>query len=404
MPQMWPKIALALGAIVHSDAVRVKKHATAAVSISGVPVYNYNRRFEQQKVASNTFQSKEELDWVVMFKADHAQGKAMSAFCGKSCTFKQKRFVTFRGDEALLQKHLTEVADFIEYIEPDMPVDVIPDMPAKSAKPASLGNYFHPKIGMGPNAPTGKDVNVYIMDTGVRTTHKEFEGRAIPTLDTFANQVCNGDIGCGRDTHGHGTHCAGSVGGKTWGVARQATLYGMKVCCGAGSNLYAGLDWIENNHVRPALISMSLGHPGKAYAARDIVDAVVAAGVSVFVAAGNSEMDTCDFTYGYIPSTIAVGATDNNDARTWWSNYGRCNDIYAPGLEIISASHLDDSRDKVMSGTSMACPLTAGAGAGLLGLNPNWSPAQLKAALVNKAALGVVSNLMPGDPNLRLRL
>lgn len=414
MPQMWAstKIALALGALLQSNAARVKRQATSTILIKGVPVHNYDRRYEQLRNSVSYFSSKEELDWVVMFKKAKSDGKRMAAFCGHACKFNSfHRFVTFRGDEDMLEKHLSDFVDEVEYVEPDLPVDVVPEVPemSKSDGPAvKNGNYFHPIIGMTADAPTGQDVNVYVMDTGVRTTHQEFEGRAIPTLDTIAGSgspiECRGDVNCGYDTHGHGTHCAGSVGGKTWGVAKKSTLHAMRVCCGAGSNIFAGLDWIAENRVGPSIITMSLGFQGVSYAARDLVDAVVGSGVSVFVAAGNSAIDTCGFTYGWIPSTITVGATDQNDARTWWSNYGSCNDIYAPGLYIISAGHMDDTSDKVMSGTSMACPLTAGAGAGLLGLNPSWTPEELKAALLGKAAPGVVSNLESGDPNLRLQL
>merc|ERR1719437_418950 len=167
---------------------------------------------------------------------------------------------------------------------------------------------------------------------------------------------CNGDANCARDKQGHGTHCAGSAAGDTYGVAPLAQVRSIKVLSDSGSGQwswsYSALDWLATSSVRPAVASMSLGGSGNQQAMKDAVDAAVAAGVVVSVAAGNDNTDACNFSPAYVPSAITVGSTDSTDRRSYFSNYGTCVDIWAPGSSVLSAGHTSDSASSTKSGTS----------------------------------------------------
>ncbi|KAJ8050793.1 hypothetical protein HOLleu_04130 [Holothuria leucospilota] len=245
---------------------------------------------------------------------------------------------------------------------------------------------------------TGAGVHVYVIDTGIRETHNDFGGRAFKGTDT-----CHEPNG-GDDCHGHGTHCAGTVGGGTYGVATSASLYGVRVlnCQGSGykSNTIAGMDWVKANRVDPAVVSMSLG--GSASTAQD--DAVAeldADGVIVIVAAGNDDADACNGSPSRAPKAFTVGATDNSDARASYSNYGTCVNIFAPGTSITSAWRFTDSSSRTISGTSMATPHVSGAAAVLLGLDSSLTPADIKSKLETEATANCVSDVQ-GSPNKML--
>merc|ERR1712113_1271270 len=173
------------------------------------------------------------------------------------------------------------------------------------------------------------------------------------------------------DVQGHGTHCAGTAAGTVYGVAPSAQTRSVKVLSDQGSGAwdwsYQALDWLATSSVRPAVASMSLGGNGVVAGMRDAVDAAVNSGVVVSVAAGNSNADACGFSPAYVPSAITVGSTTSTDARSSFSNYGTCVDIWAPGSNVVSASHLSDTGTTSLSGTSMACPHVSGAAALILG-------------------------------------
>jgi subtilisin family serine protease len=244
---------------------------------------------------------------------------------------------------------------------------------------------------------TGKGVNVYIIDTGIRTTHVEFGGRAIGAFTSVKGSKS------AEDCNGHGTHVAGTVGGSSYGVAKGATLYAVRVldCDGSGSfsGVIAGIDWVTSNRRLPAVANMSLGG-GKLQALNDAVAGSVAAGVTYAVAAGNSNYDACSFSPASAPEALTVGATTRQDAQAYYSNWGTCVDLYAPGDSVMSAWNTSDTASATKRGTSMASPHVAGAAALYLETHPLDSPATVASALAAAATQGQITNLGNGSPNL----
>lgn len=205
---------------------------------------------------------------------------------------------------------------------------------------------------------TGTNVNAYIIDTGIRTSHTDFGGRAAVAFDAVDNTVpMISDGQNGQDCNGHGTHVAGTVGGAKYGVAKNVRLYSVRVlgCDGGGtfSGVISGVDWVANNRVLPAVANMSLGG-NFSQAINDAVEHAIATGVTFVAAAGNSNISACSHSPAATPNAITVGATTNSDARSSFSNYGSCVDIFAPGSGITSDWYSDDTATRVLSGTSMA--------------------------------------------------
>ncbi|CAB4957287.1 MAG: S8 family serine peptidase [Actinobacteria bacterium] len=247
-------------------------------------------------------------------------------------------------------------------------------------------------------AGTGSGVRAYIIDTGVYTAHTQFTGRTASGYNTTS-----ADTSDWTDCHGHGTHVAGTVAGTTWGVAKSAIIIAVKVlnCSGSGttSGVISGLDWIVTNHAVgvPAVANMSLGG-GKSAALEAAVANVVADGVTVVVAAGNETQNACYVSPAAEPTAITVGATTSVDALAYYSNYGSCVDILAPGSSITSAGITSTTATATMSGTSMASPHVAGAAALYLGLNTSATPAQVVAALTSASTTDVITGVL-GSPN-----
>nr|BFE65611.1 serine protease [Dactylosporangium thailandense] len=240
------------------------------------------------------------------------------------------------------------------------------------------------------------NVTAYIIDTGVRLTQTEFAGRVRSGYD-FVDNDANAS-----DCQGHGTHVAGTVGGKTYGVAKDVKLVAVRVldCSGGGSysQIIAGVDWVTKNAVKPAVANMSLG--GAAGTTLDnAVKKSIASGVTYAVAGGNDSANACTKSPARLPEAITVGATDSNDTRASFSNYGNCLDIFAPGVNITSSSNSSDTATQKMSGTSMATPEVTGAAALYLAAHPAATPAQVRDALVAAATNGVVKNAGSGSPN-----
>jgi len=253
---------------------------------------------------------------------------------------------------------------------------------------------------------TGAGVDVYVMDTGVDAAHNEFGGRVIAGVDYVGDGAA-----AASDCHGHGTHVAGTAAGATYGIARSATIVPVRViaCGGYGylSWVIAGLDWIAATAVsrgRPAVANLSIGAGGIHIETNNAVERAVAAGVVVVLAAGNSTVDACTSSPGAAPNGLTVGATTSTDARAYYSNYGSCLDLFAPGSSITSAATNTGNGATTMSGTSMAAPHVAGVAALVRAADPSLTPAGVRTRLLAAAGVDTVSDAIAGSPNLLLRL
>ncbi|MFI0484047.1 S8 family serine peptidase [Actinomadura sp. 9N215] len=252
---------------------------------------------------------------------------------------------------------------------------------------------------------TGNGVTVYVVDTGIRLSHRTFEGRA-----SYGHDFVDEDAEA-QDCNGHGTHVAGTVGGKEYGVAKGVKLVAVRVldCTGNAPDrdTVEGLDWVLKNAKGPSVGNMSLasgGDDAEPQAIRDATKAAVAAGVQFGVAAGNESSDACGSTPADVPDVVTVASSTSGDSRSSFSNYGRCVDVFAPGSGIVSASHSSDTGRATMSGTSMASPHVAGALAIYLEGHPGATPAQAHDGLVAAADTGVISNPGSGSPNRLLNV
>ncbi len=242
---------------------------------------------------------------------------------------------------------------------------------------------------------TGSGVRAYVIDTGIRTAHTQFGGRAAASFDAFG--------GNGQDCNGHGTHVAGTIGGSTFGVAKSVQLRGVRVlnCSGSGTNsgVIAGVDWVRLNHQAPAVANMSLGG-GISSALDTAVNNLHNANVSIAVAAGNNNgANACNISPARAANAITVGSTTTSDSRSSFSNIGTCLDIFAPGSAIPSAWFTSNTATATLSGTSMASPHVAGVAALFKQANPSASSTTIRNAIVNNATTGVVGNAGTGSPN-----
>ncbi len=245
---------------------------------------------------------------------------------------------------------------------------------------------------------TGIGVTAYIVDSGIRPTHNEFTGRVGPGFTAI-------DDGNGtNDCNGHGTHVAGTVGGTTYGVAKEVTLVPVRVfgCAGGGSasTIISGLNWIIGHHGAgaPAVANMSLGGPTS-----DAMDAAVNAtindGVTVVVASGNDADWSCFQSPARVPAAITVNASTTADDDADFSNYGSCSDLYAPGVGVLSAYYTSNTATETTSGTSMASPHVAGVAARLLSSSPGLTSAQVWSAINSSTTFVDFGLGATGDPN-----
>ncbi|MER7864051.1 S8 family serine peptidase [Amycolatopsis japonica] len=239
---------------------------------------------------------------------------------------------------------------------------------------------------------SGEGVTAYDLDTGINPDNPEYEGRA-----SIGKDFMGGD---GKDCNGHGSHTAGTIASKTYGVAKKVKIVGLRVLgcnnTGPDSGIIDAVDWVTANARKPAVANMSLtmDAPG---VGDDALKKSIASGVVYGVASGNASTDACNTSPARVPEAITVNATDSGDNRSSFSNYGSCTDIFAPGSNITSLSPNSGS-SAVMSGTSMATPHVVGAAALYLAANPSATPKQARDALVNNASDGVVKN--PGSGSL----
>ncbi|QKW13605.1 MULTISPECIES: S8 family peptidase [unclassified Micromonospora] len=239
-------------------------------------------------------------------------------------------------------------------------------------------------------------VRIYVVDTGVRISHQDFGGRAVHGYDAVDNDY-NTD-----DGNGHGTFVASVAAGSAYGVAKNATVVGVRVLNNSGSGttagVIAGVDWVTANATRPAVANLSLG--GGASTTLDAaVRRSINAGITYAIAAGNSGVPATGTSPARVTEALTVGATDRTDTRPTWSNYGTALDLFAPGVSITAAWRTSNTATYTGSGTSFAAPHVAGAAAIYLRNNPSASPATVNAAIVAAATPNVVVNPGAGSPN-----
>lgn len=247
----------------------------------------------------------------------------------------------------------------------------------------------------------GSGVTAYVIDTGIRISHRDFGGRA-----HYGWDFVDGDA-TAQDGNGHGTHVAGTVAGTGYGVAKKADVVAVRVLDDAGSGttaqVIAGIDWVTKHARKPAVANLSLG--GSANAQLDAaVRGSIASGVTYTVAAGNDGLPASLYSPARVKEAITVGATDRTDRRAGFSNWGTRLDLFAPGVDITSAGYASNKGKATFSGTSMASPHVAGAAALYLADHASATPAEVSRALTGRAATGRITDPLPGSPNKLLQV
>lgn len=311
----------------------------------------------------------------------------------------------------------------VEFIEKDQEVHALKeDVEVEKNAPWGLARISHrDSLSFGTfnkylySNDGGEGVDVYVIDTGTNTEHVDFEGRA-----SWGKTIPNGDAD--EDGNGHGTHCSGTVAGKKYGVAKKAHVKAVKVLrsngSGSMSDVVKGVEYAAESHLEQVSIAkkgkrkgfkgsaanMSLGG-GKSSILDQAVNAAVDAGIHFAVAAGNDNANSCNYSPAAAEKAVTVGASTLADERAYFSNYGKCNDIFAPGLNIQSTWIGSKYAVNTISGTSMASPHVAGLLAYLLSLQPSKdsafavadiTPKKLKANLIQIATVGALTDV-PSD-------
>ncbi len=310
-----------------------------------------------------------------------------------------RKYTALKGYSAKLSaKQLEQVRQdpSVAYVEQDQKVTASTTQTGATWGLDRIDQRDLPLNGTYTYTPTGAGVKAYIIDTGILTSHSQFTGR------TAAGYSAINDGRGTTDCNGHGTHVAGTVGGTTYGVAKGVTLIPVRVldCAGSGTNagVIAGMDWVTNNHSGASVANMSLGG-GASTAVDSAIARMTSSGVTVAVAAGNENQNACNVSPARAASAITVGSTTNTDARSSFSNYGSCVDVFAPGSNITSAWYTSTSATNTISGTSMASPHVAGVAALYLQGNPTASAATVTTAITSTATPNKVTNAGSGSPN-----
>jgi subtilisin family serine protease len=401
----------------------------SATTIMGVQVFNFEQRHAARGATPDAAGAMP-MVWHVMMR--DSAGMGMMDICSslqgaagcidmsmRGSNNKGTGCFVLRATETELGQMIIDHSTEIDFVEADLSVAAIPSLSAGPAAPsllqadqpvAGLSNLdrIDDRVGLDGSYDVpisgGAGVNVYITDTGVRTTHTQFGGRAIPTLEYVDGQIiCDPtNTSCADDLNGHGTHVAGIAAGTIDGVAKSATIRAVKVLDEQGggdlNNWIRALNWIITEGPRPAVVSASLGGEGVSAIASVVVMRAVEDGIVVIVASGNNNDDACRFSPASVPDAITVSATnDQDDQRAEFSNFGACVDIFAPGVEILSLSYENDEGTRVLSGTSQANPHVAGAAALLL--QSGVQGQDVAAMMMQQATADVVGDAGPASPN-----
>ncbi|KAF2622839.1 hypothetical protein BU25DRAFT_425325 [Macroventuria anomochaeta] len=316
----------------------------------------------------------------------------------------------------------------VDYIERDSEVHTLggDDYETEKNAPWGLARISHrDSLSFGTwnkylySAEGGEGVDVYVIDTGTNVKHVDFDGRA-----HWGKTIPNGDAD--EDGNGHGTHCSGTVAGKKYGVAKKANVYAVKVLrsngSGTMSDVVKGVEWAAQAHsdavsaakkgkkkgFKGSAANMSLGG-GKSNTLDLAVNAAVDAGIHFAVAAGNDNADSCNYSPAAAQNAVTVGASTLLDERAYFSNYGKCNDLFAPGLNILSTWIGSEHATNTISGTSMASPHIAGLLAYYLSLQPakdssyavaDITPKKLKANLIAVGTVDALSDVPSNTANI----
>ncbi|HYR08334.1 MAG TPA: S8 family peptidase [Longimicrobium sp.] len=282
----------------------------------------------------------------------------------------------------------------VEYIEQDQLFEYTATQSGATWGLDRIDQRNLPLSGTYTHTATAGSVRAYIIDSGINPSHTQFGGRAAVSYDATG--------GNGIDCNGHGTHVAGTVGGSTYGVAKAVLLRAVRVGT-CGSSLYTadiveGIDWVRANHTKPAVANMSLGG-GASSSINTATTNLINAGVTVVVAAGNSNTNACNGSPSGVTAAIVVAASTSTDARATYSNYGSCVDLYAPGSSITSAWYSSTTATNTISGTSMASPHVTGVAALYKATFGDASQATVQSWIVNNSTANVITGNITGTPN-----
>jgi len=282
----------------------------------------------------------------------------------------------------------------VAYVEEDQEASVTATQSGATWGIDRIDQRNRPLSGTYTYNTTASSIYAYVIDTGIRTSHSNFGGRAAVAYDALG--------GNGQDCNGHGTHVAGTIGSATYGVAKGVRLRAVRVlnCAGSGSisGIVAGIDWVRLNRSNPAVANLSLGG-GYSSSLNTAVTNLANSGVFVAVAAGNESQNACNVSPASAPAVTTVAASTSTDARASYSNYGSCVDLYAPGSSITSTWSTSNSATRSISGTSMASPHVAGVAALYKATYGNASQSTIDSWIKSNATPNVISGNPSGTPN-----